>query len=316
MILRDKIKGTLYGQAIGDALGVAVEFRSAAGVRQKYGDDNAIGYEKVQRTTCTWEAGEFTDDPEQALCILDAFIADGGELKPTTLAEKFVDWAETNGRGMGNHTWNVLSTPMYTLDPLAVSKDIWERSGKKAAANGAVMRTSAVALLARNDLNQTEALASLAAMVTHFDPRCVASAVAISTALAALIDGSHPHAALNIGILRGRAIHEDVAKYAAMSLDELALDEGLRGVGYTKGAPIGYTFKCMGAGFWALRQPGGFREVLEQVIRAGGDTDTNGAVAGAMLGAFQGFHNLPADLVEGLYDREALDSRLRALETL
>lgn len=46
---------------------------------------------------------------------------------------------------------------------------------------------------------------------------------------------------------------------------------------------IGYTLKCMGAGFWSLKK-NDFREALQKIVLEGGDADTNGAVVGAMLG--------------------------------
>jgi len=46
---------------------------------------------------------------------------------------------------------------------------------------------------------------------------------------------------------------------------------------------------------------------------AGGDADTNGAVAGAMLGAAVGFRGIPPHLIEGLFDRQQLESRLSLL---
>ena len=69
----------------------------------------------------------------------------------------------------------------------------------------------------------------------------------------------------------------------ATQLSELQLDD-------KKG--IGYTLKCMGAGFWALRQTD-FRYALEAIVFEAGDADTNGAVAGALLGCKLGFSGLP-----------------------
>lgn len=332
-INKDRAKGVLYGQAIGDALGIPGEFKGPTLLLLKYGD-GPIEYEPVSRQSgTTWAAGEWSDDTEQALCILDAWIEEGGDLSPdgVSLAKEFLRWAETNGKGMGNHTWNVLSTPMYLLDPLAVSKDVWERSGKKSAANGAVMRTSVVGILDPLDLDRTEALAATAARVTHYDPRCVAGAVAVSVTIAALVSGMDIGTAVKVGVRAGGKYDPEVIDYASMPLEDLNLAEGMEGSTAIRRPPIGYTYKCMGAGFWALRQLHGeiladhygqqpikpipaFREVLQRVIMEGGDTDTNGAVAGAMMGAALGFTGLPEDLVKGLHDRSLLDERFNALE--
>jgi ADP-ribosylglycohydrolase len=320
---QDLITGVLYGQAIGDALGIPAEFKSSTLLRAKYRGEGPREFEATSRTRHGWAAGEWSDDTEQALCILDAWNKDGGDLVPSTLASEFCRWAETNGKGMGNHTWNVLSSgATYLLDPIAISREIWEKSGKRAAANGAVMRTSVVGILDPEDLDRTEELAVLAARTTHYDPRCVASAVAISTAIATVVTTNDLDRALKVAVERGSRYHDEVPRYANMSLNELALDEGLDepSKGWTR-APIGYTYKCLGAGLWALREfrrradhddlyEDRFLDILGTVIRAGGDTDTNGAVAGAVMGAEVGASNLPDHLVKGLHQRSELDRRL------
>lgn len=66
---------------------------------------------------------------------------------------------------------------------------------------------------------------------------------------------------------------------------------------------IGYTYKCLATGVWALRQgviatqnrahgPSVFEKVITELTMAGGDADTNGAVAGSLLGAYLGYSNL------------------------
>jgi hypothetical protein len=108
-----------------------------------------------------------------------------------------------------------------------------------------------------------------------------------------------------------------------LTLEEINLDEGM---GQGGKAPIGFTYKCLGAAFWALREwnlreterhgdlyPDRFLDILRTVIRAGGDTDTNGAVAGALLGAITGSSHMPVDLIEALVPKSALDQRVQRL---
>ena len=69
---------------------------------------------------------------------------------------------------------------------------------------------------------------------------------------------------------------------------------------------IGYTLKCMGAGFWALRQSD-FRAALEEMVYEGGDADTNAAVAGALLGCKLGMKALPKSWMKNLLHKQWLD---------
>ncbi|MBM3946870.1 MAG: ADP-ribosylglycohydrolase family protein, partial [SAR202 cluster bacterium] len=70
---------------------------------------------------------------------------------------------------------------------------------------------------------------------------------------------------------------------------------------------MGYTFKAMQAGLWAVKQPGTLEETLVRVVSAGGDTDTNGAVAGALLGARFGEAVIPARWTECIGNRPSLE---------
>ncbi len=55
----------------------------------------------------------------------------------------------------------------------------------------------------------------------------------------------------------------------------------------------GHTLLALQAGLWAAATPLGFEEALIAVVSAGGDTDTNAAVAGAVLGARYGASAIP-----------------------
>ena len=73
---------------------------------------------------------------------------------------------------------------------------------------------------------------------------------------------------------------------------------------------IGYTYKCLGAGFYGLRKGGlDFRGTIRDVVMEAGDADTNGAVCGALLGCVTGFRALPEDLL-AFPHREWLDSQV------
>ena len=56
----------------------------------------------------------------------------------------------------------------------------------------------------------------------------------------------------------------------------------------------------MQMGLWAAWAPLSFEDALIQVVSAGGDTDTNGAVAGAVLGARYGATAIPARWLAGV----------------
>lgn len=86
----------------------------------------------------------------------------------------------------------------------------------------------------------------------------------------------------------------------AKSLDDLDLDEA---------GKIGYTYKCLGAGFRSLRQ-NDFRAAIEAIAFEAGDADTNGVVAGALLGCKLGASKLPDSWLNGLRHKDWLDGHI------
>jgi ADP-ribosylglycohydrolase len=163
--------------------------------------------------------------------------------------------------------------------------------------------------------------------VTHADPRCTACSVAFTLAMAMLMRN---------GGKMSPEITNDALKYAKVVLKEeldAARDKGLLAASDETNMdalykqyceeldqsaqssltnlqlgtkPIGTVFKCMGSGFWALREAASlqqetpplapqeiYRQVMTQLIGEGGDADTNGAVAGSMLGVFLGVEAIP-----------------------
>ncbi len=296
--------GALFGQGIGDSLGVHDELRSAADIAKS--DRNRLKYVASDRTDdAMWKAGDWSDDTEQAICLIEAYLEDK-ELVSTTVARRLIEWRESDGRGCGAHTLLLLNDPLFARDPVSASEVAWEKTGRFTAANGAIMRSSVIGTLRPGDLDWTERMAARQARVTHFDPRCVASSVAVAVAVAHLITGHAPTKAFHLAWKRSLKYHPEAIDYMRASLPDLKLDEGLAPGEFNA---IGYTYKALGAGFWALRkavQTMSFTESLDPILAAGGDVDSNACIAGALLGAYLGIHNIPPDLIHGLTGKDRL----------
>ena len=89
----DKIKGTIYGQAIGDALGLGTEFMNDDEMAQKY-PNGITHYSDIfqDRHRSRWKPGAWTDDTDMMLCIADAIIKDKS-VNLISIAQNFKDWA-------------------------------------------------------------------------------------------------------------------------------------------------------------------------------------------------------------------------------
>lgn len=277
--LRDRYRGALLGLAVGNALGLPVEFWPSAEIRRKYPD----GVREIDSAELDlpWD-----DDLAQAAILAEA-ILEHDTLRHDDLATRLLAWDESNGRGMGNLTRAVINALRQGIAPSEAARLVWERDGGNPAGNGAVMRCAPVALRWRTErrtlLEQTEH----SVRVTHHDPRCVWSAYAVNLAVAAALDGRKESSEAIADAIEeaGAGLHtiHAVRTASGRRLEHLTLD----------GTAIGFTLKTMQVGLWCLENAENFEESLVAVVRAGGDTDTNGAVAGAVLGSLLGASAIP-----------------------
>lgn len=293
----DKLKGTVYGQAIGDALGLGTEGMTDEDMAWKY--PNGIQhYSDIfqDRHRKRWKIGDWTDDTDMMLCIANAVIKDKG-VNYTTIAHNFKDWADGEPMGIGETTYKVLSFGDYIENPFKASKMLWDMSHQQSAANGGVMRTSIVGLFPI----EVEEFAANICRLTHYDPRCAGSCAIVSLLIHALVyeeENLSYHQIVEIGQKYDSRIREYI---------DLSMNTDIRALELQDWDSVGYTLKTLAAGLWAYWNAKSFEEGLLSVVRAGGDADTNAAVACAILGAKYGFNAIPQEYVDGLIYKEQLD---------
>lgn len=291
METKDKIYGTIFGQAIGDALGLGTEFMSKKEVREKY-PDGLKEYSQIIRDyhRAKFQPGSWSDDTDMMLCIANAIIEDKG-INLHTIARNFKQWVYApETRGVGQTTLKVLSIAEYVEKPHQVAELIWRMTRTKNAANGSVMRTAIIGLKKENVVQTAEDVCKL----THFDPRCVGSCVIVSEIINHLIwhDEQLSYSQImTIGNKYDKSIAEYIDKAYYNGIESLELDEP---------SSIGYTLKALGSALWCLFHANDFEEGLLKVVNEGGDADTNAAVACAMIGAKFGYTSIPQKYTDGL----------------
>jgi len=292
---KDKMLGVIYGQAIGDALGLGTEFLNKNEIKRLY-PKGISSYEQIIQDyhRMRWKKGDWTDDTDQMLCIANAIINDKS-IKPLTVAKELYNWRYGRPMGIGEHTLKVLSYPGYKENPEIASKIIWEQSGKQSAANGAVMRTSILGLFSNNIEMNAEKICKL----THYDPRCVGSCVIVTKLINKLINNLEISSddIFEIAGNYDNRIIEYILFAKEKQIDYLNLDDD---------NSMGYTLKTLGAGLWTYFNSTSFEDGLLKVVNEGGDADTNGAVAGSILGGKYGYSNIPEKYILGLVRGEYL----------
>ena len=328
--IQDRARGLMVGLGVGNVLGVPQEGWPRYAVEASY--PNGIRDIEV-------EPGEPDDDDlAQAILLAEAALEAGStDLDVEEIGRRFWRWAEENGRGIGIQTAGVLAriggaSPRCAQGvgvdarkpagrpALEAALEVWEESGRYSAGNGAVMRCAPLAIrwiqddmgLARNTV--------LSTVVTHADPRCIWSAVLTNMAVAMLLRGED--VAPGVVVERTRQTAAELGSSLSPFGIEGAVPETVVDACSTPsacapadlvldGRDMGYTLKAMQVALWCANQAPDFEEALVAVVSAGGDTDTNGAVAGAVLGARFGLNAIPRGWREGLAEirqgRQTLD---------
>jgi len=207
--LADRVRGLVFGCALGDSMGLATEFLSKKDAAAFYGED----FDYCPRPSKTypdthrlmWRAGDWTDDTDQLVLVMQSLLQcigapdDDDESRGTErdFARRMTTWAKSgfaelgdeSGAGVGRQTKAALNKQDFTDDPLRASRDVWEASGRTSAANGAVMRTAITGVPLFWDMDRCAGLTSIMCRTTHADPRCVASCTFVAACVALLLQG-------------------------------------------------------------------------------------------------------------------------------
>ena len=307
--LQDKIKGIIFGQAIGDALGLATEFMTLTEVKENYPNGLETYSDIIQDNhRSRWEIGDWTDDTDQFLCIIDS-ILEKRAIDEKHIAQKILSWYQNGGMGVGTATNNVLRIPQYTSNPHKAAEMVWNMSRKNNASNGAIMRTSILGIWEYKSFEKIKINTENVCKITHYDPRCVGSCVIITYIIYCILN--------DIEIIQDSLIK--IANEYDNRIEEYILlgyknDLSLLDLGNETN--LGYTLKTMSAAIWAFNFALDYKSGIQQIILEGGDSDTNAAVAGSVLGAKFTYTKIPNYLIDQLLYKSQLDEKIEQLLTL
>jgi ADP-ribosylglycohydrolase len=309
---RDQFSGCLIGQCLGDATGFAVEGFSPEACK-RYVED-FLKTEKVgEFGRFPFPFGQYSDDSQLAREMMQSYVA-RKQFDPADYAERIkLIFTEKRIVAFGYSTKEAVKR--------LVQGTSWEESGTPApsAGNGSAMRAAPIGLFFFDDTEMLIRAAHDQGRITHGDPRCSAGAVAISGAVALVLQHRTIDSESFISTLAAWADSIDsllaselkkLGEWLSMPSEEAANfiasagfdpeyvdDEEWKGMS-------GYVISSV---LWSLysflKTPDDYWETICTAISAGGDTDTTASMAGAISGAFLGINAMPSRLTGYLTDR-------------
>ena len=262
---------------VGNQLGVPTErLGTAAAIRQAFPQ----GVRDLQPPP---KGSPFDDDAAMAL-LLAGSLAERGDLDAADVAGRWVKWMKADGRGMGLTTQRALRLIERGTEPFEAGR---AALGPRSASNGSVMRCIPVALRYHDNVDKLIRVSTQQAAITHADERCTWGAAAVNLAARELLHGNQYFVEEVLHRLQGvapRVLVEAIRRVPWEQESDLPL---------ARANEFGYVVHCVEIAFWCAVHRPSLEEALVFLVEAGGDTDTNAAVAGALLGARDGETGIP-----------------------
>lgn len=297
----DTARGVLLGLACGDALGRPVEFQSASQIAAEYGRLTEMEGDG------TWNKppGTVTDDTDLALCIARSTVEQDG-FDPSDVADRFVDWYEGRPFDIGIMTRKSIRRYREGDAWNEAGQRVWEASAEGAnAGNGSVMRCAPLALAYADDRDRLAEVSRKSSRITHADPRCAAGCAVLNLTLAGLIEGQPAPLA------DAMATVENVPAELRTALEPIV--DGSEPTLETSG----YVVHTLTTALYDALNADDIEEAIVTTVNRGGDTDTIGAVVGAVAGARFGASDLPdrwLDVLDHRSELEQLADELAAVQ--
>lgn len=310
----NRAAGVLLGAAVGDALGVPYEFQPALPA--------SVTPEMRGGGLGPYRPGEYSDDTQMAVMI-GRVLADGGDVREAgaldRVAQNFLWWQDEGASDIGAQTSAVLSR---TRDQLRsgspaevmtrVAEELHQRTGRSAG-NGSLMRTAPVALRYLDDAGACADAARRVSALTHYDPQagdaCTLWCDAVRRAV--LGEGHDLDGGLHLVPQERRALW---AARVAEARDK-------RPAEFPNNGWVVAAFQAAASAALSARTAASdeerFTHGVHAAVRAGNDTDTVAAIAGALLGAACGAGAIPGEytaLVNGWPDMTGRELEAMALQ--
>lgn len=294
------IRSVMIGHAVGDALGVPVEFCTREELRRRPVTD-MMGYGSYPVP-----AGAWSDDTSMSLGALDV-LADG-DVRYDKMMENFVKWCDCSAytptgemfdigctcrRAIQNFTWGA--------SPLACGM-----AGKYDNGNGSLMRIHPFVLMTYfcgNLRAEWERVIENASSLTHAHERSLLACKIYALVLLSLME-TPSKASVRAALREAKARYVQSAEYFTY---ERLFAEDLAELPEAEIRSSGYVVDTLEAALWCLLTADSYAECVLKAVNLGEDTDTVAAVAGGLAGALYGYEAIPENWRKTLIRREYIE---------
>ena len=277
----DRALGCMLGLVIGDSLGSQVEFQSEEAIRAAHPDGvRELADSAVWKTL----AGQPTDDSELALALARSLVGAGG-YEPEAAAAAYARWYRSGPFDIGQTKAQAFGVAAAVeTDRAGAARASADRDSQS---NGSLMRIAPVGVWAR-DADEAARVADADSALSHPHPVCRAACAAFAAAIAVGVAGADREGMVAAALAVADAAGADAVP-VGVALRRAAGGEGVADFQRR----MGWVLIGLQNAFFHLTVGTGVEAALIDTVGRGGDSDTNAAIAGALLGAADGRGSLP-----------------------
>ena len=293
----------IIGLAIGDALGVPVEFKS----RKEIAENPVVSMREYG--THNQPMGTWSDDTSLTLALIDSIVS-RHKIDYTDIMNKFSNWlmysdytATTEVFDVGNSTSRAIMNYGRGMEPLECGGASEYENG-----NGSLMRILPIAFYLQNQMDpsvarQIKIVHNISALTHRHPISLIGCGIYINIAMKLLGGRRSLYESVERGIKSAFEYYEsnawdDICVYSR--LKDLTMFSKLSDIEIESD---GYVVHTLEAAVWCLLNTNSYAECVLKAVNLGEDTDTVGAVAGGLAGIYYGFDNIPKEWVAVLAKR-------------
>ena len=291
--LVSRARGALLGLVAGNQLGVPTEHMGTPEAIRTAFPNGVVDLAPPPKNS------PYDDDAAMALLLGESLLASKG-FDANDVGRRWVKWMKVDGRGIGITTKRALTLIDRGKEPFEAGRLANQENPGRSAGNGSVMRCLPVALRYHDDPDRLIRVSTQQAAITHADERCTWGAAAVNLAARELLHGNIyfiDEVMHRIGDRAPRVLREAIHRVPRERESDLPI---------ARAGEAGYVVHCVEIAFWFATHDRSLEDALIALAQAGGDTDTNAAVAGGLLGARYGDVALPPRWLDKLVGAQGI----------
>ncbi len=288
-------KNILIGSAVGDALGVPVEFKSRQYLQQNPVTD-MMGY-----GTYNMPPGTFSEDSSMMFCLAES-LCNGYNVND--IAEKFQMWMHEGYWTADGEVFDVGISTRKAINRLRVVKNPIEAGSTSESdnGNGSLMRILPLAIFTKDlSIDERCEIVKEVSSITHAHNRSVLACIYyIEFALNVLDAENLEEAYLNTNFWLKLFLEENEIYKNEFTYFERILSGKLIDLKEDEIKSTGYVMDSLEASIWCLLHTSSYKDCVLKAVNLGHDTDTIACIAGGIAGIYYDAETIPTNWIEQL----------------